>query len=112
MLRRRRPQLPVQLIGDALQCALLVGDEAEKRLFLLGEPEAFFSMPGYDGWPLVMLRLADVDLVRLTELVTDARRLRAMSLRCLVGDLRASRRPHRCRSSHARRPRGRGGRPR
>ena len=39
---------------------LFVGDEAEKQALLLGEPEVFFTAPGYDGWPLVMLRLAEV----------------------------------------------------
>jgi len=56
---------------------LFVGDEAEKQALLLGEPEVFFTVPGYDGWPLVMLRLAQVDIERLTELVTDAWRMRA-----------------------------------
>ena len=56
---------------------LFVGDEAEKQALLLGEPEVFFTAPGYDGWPLVMLRLAEVDLPRLAELVTDAWRMRA-----------------------------------
>ena len=56
---------------------LFVGDEAEKQALLLGEPERFFTAPGYDGWPLVMLRLAEVDLARLTELVVDAWRMRA-----------------------------------
>ncbi|MGH3206071.1 MAG: MmcQ/YjbR family DNA-binding protein [Streptosporangiaceae bacterium] len=56
---------------------LFVGDEAEKQALLLGEPEVFFTTPGYDGWPLVMLRLAEVDIERLTELVTDAWRMRA-----------------------------------
>ena len=56
---------------------LYVGDEAEKQALLLGEPDKFFTAPGYDGWPLVMLRLAEVDPARLAELVTDAWRMRA-----------------------------------
>jgi hypothetical protein len=56
---------------------LYVGDEAEKQALLLGEPELFFTAPGYDGWPLVLLRLAAVDIGRLAELVTDAWRMRA-----------------------------------
>jgi hypothetical protein len=56
---------------------LFVGDEAEKQALLLGEPEVFFTTPSYDGWPLVMLRLAQVDAERLAELVTDAWRMRA-----------------------------------
>ncbi|MDA8321549.1 MAG: MmcQ/YjbR family DNA-binding protein [Actinomycetota bacterium] len=55
---------------------LYVGDEAEKQALLLGEPDLFFTAPGYDGWPMVMLRLARVDRVRLAELVTDAWRMR------------------------------------
>jgi len=56
---------------------LYVGDEAEKQALLLGEPGLFFTTPGYEGWPLVLLRLADVDAGRLEELVTDAWRMRA-----------------------------------
>jgi len=56
---------------------LYVGDEAEKQALLLGERDLFFTTPEYDGWPLVMLRLAETDVDRLTELVTDAWRMRA-----------------------------------
>ncbi len=58
---------------------LFVGDEAEKQALLLGEPEVFFTTPGYDGLPLVLLRLTEVDVERLEELVTDAWRMRAPS---------------------------------
>jgi len=54
-----------------------VGDEAEKQALLLGEPDLFFTTPGYDGLPLVLLRLAEVGVDRLSELVTDAWRMRA-----------------------------------
>ncbi|MER7417279.1 MmcQ/YjbR family DNA-binding protein [Micromonospora peucetia] len=64
---------------------LYVGDEAEKQALLLGEPEVFFTTPAYHGLPLVMLRLAQVDVDRLTELVTDAWRMRAPEP--LVNDL-------------------------
>jgi hypothetical protein len=56
---------------------LYVGDEAEKQALLLGEPDVFFTTPSYDGLPLVMLRLAEVKVERLRELVTDAWRMRA-----------------------------------
>lgn len=55
---------------------LYVGDEAEKQALLKGEPDLFFTATGYDGWPLVMLRLDAVDVQRLEELVTDAWRMR------------------------------------
>jgi hypothetical protein len=55
---------------------LFVGDEAERQALLLGEPDLFFSTSSYEGLPLVMLRLERVDVDRLTELVTDAWRMR------------------------------------
>ena len=55
---------------------LYVGDEAEKQALVKGEPDLFFTERGYDGWPLVMLRLDAVDVPRLEELVTDAWRMR------------------------------------
>src|SRR3954464_1705294 len=47
---------------------LYVGDEAEKQALLKGEPDTFFTTAGYDGWPLVMLRLETVSKKRLKEL--------------------------------------------
>src|SRR4249920_2858543 len=55
---------------------LYVGDESEKQALLLGEPELFFTTPSYDGLPLVMVRLDQVDGARLAELVTDAWKMR------------------------------------
>lgn len=55
---------------------LYVGDEAEKQALVRGEPGVFFTVPGYDGLPLVMVRLERVDAERLAELVTDAWRMR------------------------------------
>jgi hypothetical protein len=71
----RMPGRPRVIRTDV--AVLFVGDEAEKQALLLGEPEAFFTTPSYDGWPLVMLRLAQVNAGRLAELVTDAWRMRA-----------------------------------
>jgi hypothetical protein len=56
---------------------LYVGDEAEKQALALGEPELFFTTPEYEHWPLVLLRLAAVDMDRLAELITDAWRMRS-----------------------------------
>jgi hypothetical protein len=56
---------------------LFVGDEAEKQALIKGEPDKFFTTDGYEGWPLVLLRLDRVHLERLEELVTDAWRMRS-----------------------------------
>jgi hypothetical protein len=79
----RRPGKPRVIRTDI--AVLFVGDEAEKQALLLGEPDVFFTTPSYDGLPLVMLRLAAVKVERLSELVTDAWRMRAPD--ALVGDL-------------------------
>jgi len=71
----RLPGKPRRIRTDI--AVLYVGDEAEKQALLLGEPGTFFTTPEYDGWPLVMLRLDEVDTRRLSELVTDAWRMRA-----------------------------------
>jgi hypothetical protein len=71
----RLPGQPRRIRTDI--AVLYVGDEAEKQALLLGEPQVFFTAPGYDGWPLVMVRLEQVGPGRLAELVTDAWRMRA-----------------------------------
>ncbi|MEO8329842.1 MAG: MmcQ/YjbR family DNA-binding protein [Candidatus Nanopelagicales bacterium] len=55
---------------------LYVGDEGEKQALVLGEPEVFFTIQSYDGYPFVMLRLDRVSVKRLKELVTDAWQMR------------------------------------
>ena len=70
----RQPGKPRVIRTDI--AVLYVGDEAEKQALVLGEPDKFFTTPGYDGWPLVMVRLDEVDVKRLEELITDAWRMR------------------------------------
>lgn len=67
--QRRRIRLDVAV--------LYVGDESERQALLLGEPDLFFTAPGYEEWPLVLLRLDAVDVQRLEELITDAWHMRA-----------------------------------
>jgi hypothetical protein len=55
---------------------LFVGDESEKQALIKGEPDKFFTAAGYEGWPLVLLRLDKVNRKRLEELITDAWRMR------------------------------------
>ncbi|MGQ5264699.1 MmcQ/YjbR family DNA-binding protein [Micromonospora sp. ZYX-F-536] len=81
----RTPGTPRLIRTDI--AVLYVGDEAEKQALLLGEPEVFFTTPAYGGLPLVMVRLEQVDVGRLGELVTDAWRMRVPD--SLVGDLDA-----------------------
>ena len=70
----RQPGKPRVIRTDV--AVLFVGDEAEKQALLKGEPDAFFTAAGYQGWPLVLLRLERVGVRRLEELITDAWRMR------------------------------------
>jgi len=70
----RQPGKPRVIRTDV--AVLFVGDEAEKQALLKGEPDAFFTAAGYQGWPLVLLRLDRVGVRRLEELITDAWRMR------------------------------------
>jgi hypothetical protein len=79
----RRPGKPRLIRTDI--AVLYVGDQDEKQALLLGEPTLFFTAPGYENAALVMLRLAHVGIERLSELVTDAWRMRAPE--ALLGDL-------------------------
>lgn len=71
----RRPGKPRVIRTDI--AVLYVGDEAEKQALLKGEPDKFFTANGYEGSPLVLLRLDHVDVARLEELITDAWRMRS-----------------------------------
>jgi len=75
----RQPGRPRVIRTDV--AVLFVGDEAEKQALLKGEPDKFFTAPGYEGAPLVMLRLDRVDVQRLEELITDAWRMRSETAR-------------------------------
>lgn len=70
-----RPGQRRQIRSDI--AVLYVGEEAEKQALLRGEPGLFCTASGYEGAPLVLLRLAAVGVGRLTELITDAWRMRA-----------------------------------
>jgi hypothetical protein len=74
----RLPGKPRRIRTDI--AVLFVGDEAEKQALLLGEPAIFFTAPGYQDWPLVLVRLAELDVPRLAELVTDAWRMRSAAV--------------------------------
>jgi hypothetical protein len=57
--------------------ALWVSDLGEKEMLIRAEPEKFFTVPHYDGYAMVLVRLSSVDREELGELLTDAWRNRA-----------------------------------
>jgi hypothetical protein len=57
--------------------AVRVADEEEKQVLIASDPEKFFTEPHYNGYPAVLIRLAAIENDELTELITDAWRIRA-----------------------------------
>ncbi|TAK69417.1 MAG: hypothetical protein EPO13_05885 [Actinomycetota bacterium] len=57
--------------------AVRVAGEAEKRELVAADPRIYFTEPHYDGYPAVLVRLAEIDEPELTELLLDAWRAAA-----------------------------------
>jgi hypothetical protein len=83
-------ELPDTLL---VRCA----DLEERNELLKAGPGKFFITPHYDGYPAVLVRLSQVDLDEVTELVTESWRI------CAPSDCS----PHTTRSTHPHRDRGR-----
>ena len=54
-----------------------VASVEEKEALLAAEPEIFFTIPHFDGYPALLVRLEDVDRERLAEIIDDAWLVRA-----------------------------------
>lgn len=52
--------------------AVRVADVDEKEALLAAEPESMFTIPHFDGYPGLLVRLDAVDRDRLEEIITDA----------------------------------------
>ena len=49
-----------------------VGDLGEKEAVLASDPRAYFTVPHYDGYPAVLVRLAEADEAEVRELLVEA----------------------------------------
>jgi len=63
-------------LGDAAPTGEILGvrvaDLEERTSLIAAEPEVFFTIPHFDGFPAVLVRLAAIDVAELTEVITDA----------------------------------------
>ena len=64
--------------------AVRVANDDEKQVLLASDAKKFFTEPHYNGFPAVLVRLAEVDAAELKELITDAWRCQAP--KALVSD--------------------------
>lgn len=69
-LRRR----DVEAVGaqDGPVMAACVADEHEKQALLAEDTDVFFTVPHFDGHPVVLVRLDRISRARLAELVVSA----------------------------------------
>jgi hypothetical protein len=78
-----RPLRPSDLaaLGDGAPDGPILGarvaDEGEKRALIAEDSTVFFTTPHFDGYPAVLVRLADIPVQRLAEVVEEAWSARA-----------------------------------
>ncbi|MGA7052315.1 MAG: MmcQ/YjbR family DNA-binding protein [Mycobacterium sp.] len=56
--------------GDIL--GVRVADEGVKFALVADEPEVYFTTPHFDGYPAVLVKLAEIEVDDLEELITEA----------------------------------------
>ena len=54
-----------------------VADEGVKRALIADDPNVYFTIPHFDGYPAILVRLDRIDVDELSELITEAWLLRA-----------------------------------
>lgn len=63
-------------LGDAAPDGEILGlrvpDEGAKHAFIADDPSIYFTIPHFDGYPAVLVRLDEIDVDELTEIVTEA----------------------------------------
>jgi hypothetical protein len=57
--------------------AIRVADQGEKAMLLAADPDKFFTEDHYNGYPAVLVRLANVTVPELRKLISDAWRCQA-----------------------------------
>lgn len=74
---RKQGGLICRLRTDPDALVMRVRDLGEREALLQNGGPAFFSIPHYDGYPYVLVRLDRIDPQELAELVEDAWRMQA-----------------------------------
>lgn len=65
-----------EALGDAAPDGDILGarvpDEGVKFALIADDPGVYFTTPHFDGYPAVLVRLAEIGVPELTELITEA----------------------------------------
>ena len=74
---RTKPRMFAWFRGDPDALVLWVDSVEDKDALIASDPTKFFTTPHYDGHPMVLVQIDEVDEQEVTELLTDSWRLRA-----------------------------------
>jgi hypothetical protein len=63
-------------LGDAAPDGIILGarvpDEGAKHALVAAQPDIYFTTPHFNGYPAVLLRLSEVSIVELEEVIGEA----------------------------------------
>ena len=71
-LERIEPKMP--RVPNPAVLAVRVANLGQKEAMISAEPKKFFTEPHYNGYPAVLVRLAEISVSDLRTLLTEARR--------------------------------------
>ena len=74
---RTKPRMFAWIREDPEALVVWVESEDEKQVLIGADPATFFTTPHYDGHPIVLVRLDEVDRDEAGELVIESWRLRS-----------------------------------
>jgi hypothetical protein len=80
----KQPRIPNPAV-----LAVRVAGEEEKQFLIGAVPDVFFTEPHYNGFPAVLVRLANIEQEQLEALITDGWRIQAPKE--LIGEFEAAR---------------------
>jgi hypothetical protein len=86
-MQRVEPKKPRVPCPDVL--AIRTASLEEKEALLAAEPEKFFTEPHYNNFPAILVRLANIELEELEELLIDG--WRCLAPKALVNEFDADR---------------------
>jgi hypothetical protein len=74
---RTEPRMFAWIRDEPEALVVWVDSLEDKEALVASAPAKFFTTSHYDGHPIVLVRLAAVDLAEVTELIADSWRLRS-----------------------------------
>ncbi|MBM7775828.1 hypothetical protein JOD54_006032 [Actinokineospora baliensis] len=66
-------------LKDPVTLVAWVADESEKHALIAEDPTRYFTTPHYDGYASVLVRLSEIEVADLEDILLEAWRVRAPS---------------------------------